>query len=204
MRIKPRHGGLLSAAVWLVCVFTATQVFAACEAGYCNLATSEGVYQKIVIGKLVHIASDAEMAKVVHRARAHGYWQDLPDAAAPYQRDIKMVTIAPSNGAEPLTVFMMQREFEAAPLSVGALVRYHPHDPDWVPPENPVSRALYYGLTGCVATLCAEHDNGCQSQFKTGVFTLQGQQISPDSGEILAHGITINPISLRPVTEPAK
>lgn len=135
----------------------AQNAFAGCTSPLCNLAT-DGAYDKIVIGTLTHVASDEELARVLHWAKQKGYWQQLPNAIAPYLKYIKLVTLAPSDDYQPMALFMMQREYEAAPLNVGDRVRYRPHAPQWEAPKEPKASALFHGLTGCVATLCAKAD----------------------------------------------
>lgn len=179
--------------------FLTSTAYAGCKTTYCSLATTKGVYPNIVVGKLVHVASDKEMASVVRWVKANGDWQNLPDSPKTYQRYLKMVTIDPGSKSKPLTVFMMQREYDAAPLRIGDLVRYHVHDPEWEAPKIPASRTLYYGLTGCVATLCTKTDKQCSAGFQAGVFNPEGAQINPVTGETVPKGTVINPISMRPI-----
>lgn len=183
-----------------LCFLTQNAV-ADCTSPLCHLAT-DGVYNKIVIGTLTHVASDEELAQVVHWAKQQGYWQSLPSALAPYLKYIKLVTITSSASHESMTLFIMQREYEAAPLNVGDRVRYRPHSPEWEASKDPKASALFHGPTGCVATLCAQADSGCLRGFRNGVFTLKGKPINPETGKLLPQGIAIDPISLRPVVAP--
>src|SRR5699024_7649578 len=130
----------------------------------------------------------------------HGYWQTLPDSFAPYLRDVKLVTISPSGQRVLMKVFMARSEYEAAPLVVGDLVRYKPHDGSREAPSDPTAKRLFHGLTGCVATLCSQADISCQSRYRPGVFTPGGRQVNRKTGNLLADGIRIDPVSLQPVS----
>jgi hypothetical protein len=180
-------------------VFSLPAASANCSHHLCNFAT-DGAYDAIVVGKLVHVASDRELEQVFKWAKAHGYWKQLPSIFAVYQHGVKLVSIKTSAKAAPVTVFMERAEYAAAPLAIGALVRYKPHDPDWEAPKNRAQRRLFYGLTGCVATLCSRTDGRCRHQYQTGVFSTDGQQLNPATGKTAAGGARINPISLRPVS----
>ncbi len=186
----------LAAFVWGICPVTG---FAECSAPRCDLA-ADGAYTNVVIGTLVHVGTDAELKHVFHWARAHDYWQSLPDSFSPYLHDVKLVTISPSDQRAPMKVFMARSEYEAAPLVVGDLVRYKPHDGTREAPAEPMAKRLFHGLTGCVATLCSQADASCQSRYRRGVFTPGGRQVNRKTGNLLADGIRIDPVSLQPVS----
>lgn len=165
---------------------------------------TNGAYKNYVIGRLTHVGSDADMKQVYHWAKMHGYWKDLPNSAAPYLKDVKLVTLTlpPSADDHPVTVFMEREEYDAAPYVIGDLVRYTPHGGDGMAPKHdPVGLRLFHGLTGCVATLCSQRDLACIKRYRPGVFTkAQGKQVNVSTGALVPDGMRIDPISLLPVT----
>ncbi len=174
---------------------------ASCNEPHCTLA-SDGAYKNLIIGKLVHVGTTKEMNEVFTWAKSHGYWQDLPAEFAPYPKFTKMVTIAVSEGEQKgkkLTVFMTREEYESAKYNIGDMVRYSPHDPNWEAPTNPQARKLFYGVTGCVATICGQNNAACLGRYKEGIFNPEGQQISLDTGQPISNGWEINPRSLLPI-----
>lgn len=163
----------------------------------------DGAYPHLVIGRLAHVGTDADTQRVYRWAKAHSYWQSLPNSPAPYLHDVKLVTIAlPRALAErPVTVFMQVEEYADAPLVVGDLVRYSPHTAAHEPPPKADADelALYHGLTGCVATLCAHDDAACLKRYRQGVFTkAQGTPVNPQTGALITGGVSIDPVSLLP------
>lgn len=66
----------------LLCLSVLAQnAFAGCTSPLCSLAT-DGTYDKIVIGTLVHVASDKGLTEAVHLAKQKGYWERLPASTA--------------------------------------------------------------------------------------------------------------------------
>lgn len=173
---------------------------AACSNNLCNLA-ADGAYEHFIIGELVHVASDAEFNEVFQQAKAQQKWQHLPNDFSYYQQSVKLVSIKFHKDNAPVSVFLTRNEYQAAPFELGALVRYRPHNNDWEAPQNREERALFYGLTGCVATLCAKSDKDCQRRYPTGVFNLQGHPLDFISNQKLNNQTSIDPISLLPRME---
>lgn len=171
-----------------------------CNADHCGLL-ADGAYSNLVIGRLADVGADADMTRVFHWAKAHGYWKNLPAAVQPYLRDVKLVTIAGEAG-HPVTLFMLQTEYASAPYHVGDLVRYAPHDAahDETAQGGPADLALFHGLTGCVATLCQKGDGACFKRYRQGAFTTtDGQQVSLATGHLMPEGARVDPVSLLPV-----
>lgn len=193
---------LLVAGSWASMAFSSPMN---CESDQCGLQV-DGAYPDYVIGTLTHIGTDADMKRVFRWAKHHGYWKSLPTSAGPYLKRLQLMTIAPdsSRQAASITVFMPKREFEAAPYHVGALVRYRSHGQDVDEPENPVALAFFKGLTGCIVTLCSREDKACRHRYKPGVYTPEGHQVDPDTGEVMAGGVTIDTVSLLPESSEAK
>lgn len=171
-----------------------------CPNDLCRLA-SDGAYEHLIVGKLVHVASDEELKQVFTWAKAQQQWQSLPADFTPYQHSVVLVSIQTTDSAKPVSVFLTREEYEAAPFELGAMVRYRPHNQEYPAPENPEERTLFYGLTGCVATLCAVEDKACQARYLSGVFNLQGQAINFADNTLIDEKITINPDSLIPSKE---
>ncbi|MFY9180090.1 MAG: hypothetical protein WAO12_09985 [Venatoribacter sp.] len=171
-----------------------------CLNSLCQLAT-DGAYENLIVGKLVHVASDTEFQQVFDWAKSQEKWQHLPTDFAHYQQSVKLVSIQFSDTAQPVSVFLTKNEYDAAPFEPGAMVRYRPHNNDWEAPQNEEERTLFYELTGCVATICAASDQPCQARYVSGVFNLTGQAIQPFSNAILSPDIIIDPVSLLPSKE---
>lgn len=174
-----------------------------CSADHCGLLV-DGAYPNLVIGRLEHAGSPADMRQVFHWAKAHGDWKALPDSMAPYLRDVQLVTIEVPKGmtSQPVTLFMLRTEYTAAPYHVGDLVRYAPHDAahDEAATGTADDLALFHGLTGCVAILCQKGDGACFARYRQGAFTTaQGRQVSLATGQPTAGGPRIDPISLLPL-----
>lgn len=174
-----------------------------CIGGRCGLV-ADGAYPNLVIGRLDYAGTPADMTEVYHWARTHGYWKDLPASIEPYLRDVKLVTIAlPKRMAsQPVTLFMLQSEYAAAPYHLGDLVRYAPHDAahDETAKGSPDDLALFHRLTGCLATLCQKGDSACFARYRQGAFTTtHGQAVSLETGRLIPAGQRIDPVSLLPV-----
>lgn len=172
-----------------------------CRHNRCGLLT-DGAYRNYVIGTLTHVANRDDMERVYRWAKHHGYWKSLPGSLPPYLTNIKMVTITPDEvpGSRPVIVFMQRSEYEAAPLRTGDLVRYTPHTSDAEAPKgDPPGMTLFRGLTGCVATLCAQSDKACLKRYQKGLFTTDtGRPVSLGTGKIIQSGSGIDPVSLLP------
>lgn len=165
--------------VFLASVATPT-LAARCTDSDCGLLT-DGAYEHFVVGTLVSVADAGGLADTLRWAKAHRYWRALPDAIAPYQASVRQVSIALPDG-HAATLFMARDEFDAAPLRVGDLVRYRPHDPAWESPVDPQQKAIFWGLTGCVATLCTAGDSACRQRYRPGIYTLDGKKLNQKTG----------------------
>ena len=186
---------LLMCLLWSLSSFA----WAVCPSHLCNLAT-DGAYDKLISGELVHVATDDELKQVYHWAKSHGRWAALPSAFPLYLQGTKLVSIKSPDSKEPISVFMAREEYDAAPLIVGDLVRYKPHDPNWEAPKDPEQKRIFYGLTGCVATLCSAGSGTCKSRYRQGFFTTTGVQIDGAQGKSMAKGARIDPLSLLPLS----
>lgn len=194
---------LLSAFVLVVLApFAGAADTSLCSSSNCGLA-SDGAYPNLVVGRLARVGGESELRQVQGWAMSHDYWQALPRDAAPYLRDIRLVTISvPANGGtQDVTLFMQEEEFTSAPLQVGDFVRYAPHDPAHeVPKGDADGLALYHGLTGCVALLCRRDDADCVTRYRSGVYTAtRGQPVNLASGVVAADGATIDPQTMLPI-----
>jgi len=174
-----------------------------CNVNHCGLL-ADGAYPHLVIGRLAHVGTPADMDQVFHWAKAHGYWESLPASITPYLRDVQMVTIDVPKGkaSQPVTLFMLHTEFTAAPYHVGDLVRYAPHDTehDEAATGGADDLALFHKLTGCVAVLCRKGDGACLARYRQGVFRhADGRQISLATGQPATAGAHIDPVSLLPL-----
>ena len=144
------------------------------------------------------------MTEVLHWAKTHGYWTNLPASEQTYQRDVKLIRIAFPKGmtSEPVTLFMLQTEYHSAPYHVGDLVRYAPHDAahDEAAKGTPADLALFHRLTGCLATLCQKGDKACFARYQQGAFTTtHGNAVSLETGRLIQSAARIDPVSLLPV-----
>ena len=174
-----------------------------CDSHKCGLVAN-GAYSNLVIGQVDRVGTAADMIKVLHWAKTHGYWTNLPASKQPYLRDVKLVRIAVPKGmkSEPVTLFMLQSEYHSAPIHVGDLVRYAPHDTahDEAATGSPADLALFHRLTGCLATLCQKSDRACFTRYRQGAFTTaHGNAVSLDTGRLIQGGARIDPTSLLPV-----
>lgn len=174
-----------------------------CSASHCGLPT-DGAYANLVIGRLDHVGTPADLREVLHWAKTHGYWKKLPTSITPYLRDVQLVTIAlpKKMASHPVTLFMLRTEYASAPYHVGDLVRYAPHDAahDETATGSPADLALFHDLTGCVATLCHKGDGACFARYRQGAFTTShGQAVSLATGHLVHGGARIDPVSLLPV-----
>lgn len=171
-----------------------------CAHDRCGLL-SDGAYPNLVIGRLVAVGSNADMRRIYDWAKAHGYWRSLPDAATPYQQDLRPVAIKLPSVKRPVTVFIQFEEYESALYVPGSLVRYKYHGTHHLPPAHAdaAELALYHGLSGCVASLCGVHDAACASHYRPGVFSVaRGLPINLRTGAVMPGGTLIDPISLMP------
>ena len=173
-----------------------------CATDHCGLH-SDGPYGNYIIGILARIGTNADVAQVFQWAKHHGYWRPLPNSTAPYYQDVELLTIRLPHALawHPVTVFVTKQEYTVSPYRVGDLVRYSPHGSDHeTPPKHDADDiALFHGLTGCVALLCRQDDPKCWKRYREGVFTKsQGRQVNLRTGQVVAGGRRIDPISLLP------
>lgn len=171
-----------------------------CREQNCGLASKTGPYGNLIVGTLVSIDSDDDLRAVVHWAKHHGLWRNLPADPEIIVSDVKMVSIAlpKQDAAAPVTVFLDRTEFESSNYKVGDFVRYSPHRPEFeTPPADADGRVLQQGLTGCVATLCRSDDPACLTHYKPGVYSFKtGQQIRLRTGALVAKGTVIDTMTM--------
>lgn len=172
-----------------------------CGRGRCGIQ-QDGSYPHLVIGSIRHIATEAEGRQIFRKARAQGYWSPLPADATRFAKTIRAVSILTQtpSGAVPVTMLMGEDEFRGAPLKVGDLVRYTPHDKahERSPDDSPAGRA-YWQLIGCVMVVCTAKDDACKSRYQAGVYQrATGNPLQLGSG-LPWQGISpVDPISLLP------
>ncbi|WP_157622821.1 hypothetical protein [Solimonas soli] len=197
---KLRFSGVLSLGLLATAAHAAPAAVCA-HPQLCSLLV-DGAYGNYVIGTLIYVGNSAAVRSLVASAKARGLWKHLPTDAEQYVRRVKPVAIQHEEDGKLVTstVFMEVAEFEAAPLRIGDLVRYTPHDGSVDPPPNdPQAAALFHGLTGCVATLCARDDQRCMSQYRSGLFAKKtGIQIDYRTLKPKSSGLSIDPVSLIP------
>lgn len=209
--VRRLGGRMLVAGLVLAFLSFDTAAFAAddapssrlCSADHCDLLV-DGAYPQLVIGRLAHEGTPADMDAVFHWAKTHGYWKSLPTSMPPYLRDVQLVTIEVPKGeaSQPVTLFMLRTEFTAAPYHVGDLVRYAPHDAahDEAVTGSADDLALFHKLTGCVAVLCQQGDGACMARYQQGAFRhTDGQQVSLATGQPVSPSARIDPVSLLPL-----
>lgn len=171
-----------------------------CPNNLCRLA-ADGAYANLIVGKLVHVATDEEFEQVFQWAKGQKQWQQLPDTFNSYQKYVSLVSIQAAADSKPISVFLTREEYDAAPFEIGALVRYRPHNDEWPAPETAEARILFYGLTGCVATLCAANDTACNARYLPGVYNMQGQAVDYSSNTVSSKTPLVDPDSLLPKKE---
>ena len=171
-----------------------------CPDDLCRLA-ADGAYANLIVGKLVHVATNEEFEQVFHWAKRQKQWQHLPDTFDSYQKYVSLVSIQTTTDSKPIAVFLTREEYDAAPFEIGSLVRYRPHNDEWPAPESAEARILFYGLTGCVATLCAANDAACNARYLPGVYTLQGRAVDYSSNTVSSEKLLVDSDSLLPKKE---
>ncbi|MEL0027429.1 MAG: hypothetical protein VW625_01990 [Perlucidibaca sp.] len=172
-----------------------------CASRHCDLQ-QDGSYPHLVIGTIQGISSRSESRKIFRHARGMGYWQDLPASPERFASTIRAVSIQTRTpgGVMPVTMLMGEDEFRGAPLKVGDMVRYTPHDKahERSPDNSPEGRA-YWQLIGCVMVVCAAGDTSCRKRYQAGVYELTtGMPLAPASGKVWSGISPVDPISLLP------
>lgn len=174
-----------------------------CIHNHCGLLT-RGNNPDLVVGKIDGIATPTQMRTIFRWARRHGYWKTLPPGGRGELKYVQLVSLSVPDptGHRSVTVLMTRQEFKAAGMHLGAFVRYSPHDAahDAISYKDPVHQA-YWVLVGCVAQLCAPGDRACVSRYKPGRFSHKtGHQLHLVSGQPMAHGTVIDPLTILPVS----
>lgn len=180
-----------------------------CGHRQCGLLTREG-NPDIVIGVVEAVASPKQMNTVFHWARSHGYWQKVPADGHEYLdfTQLLSVSVPSASGAKSVSVLMTREEYNAGPLKPGALVRYAPHESfgnsaayrNAITHKDPVKES-YWWVLGCVAQLCSPQDTSCRSRYRQGRFSWHtGHQLQLNTGDVLPHGLVIDPMTLLPKT----
>ncbi len=177
--------------------FNAFTAESPCPNQLCQLA-ADGAFDKFVVGKIVHIANDDEFKTVLQVAKQQGYWQTQPDDFSIYAEAARLVSIQYSPTKKPVSLFMLQKEFDAAPLHKDDFARYRPHNLEWEIPKSPAENALFATLTGCIAQLCSAEDKLCMEKYHSGIFALDGKAYDL-KGNALTHATSINPETFQPL-----
>jgi len=168
-----------------------------CPNQLCEFA-ADGAFDKFVVGKVVHVANDDEFKTVLQVAKQQGYWQTLLDDFSIYAEAARLVSIQYSPTKKPVSLFMLQKEFDAAPLHKDDFVRYRPHNLEWEIPRSPAENILFATLTGCIAQLCSASDQDCAKQYQSGIYALDGKAYD-FAGSLLLNISPINPETLKPI-----
>lgn len=182
---------------FFICSLNAFADTPACPNELCRLA-ADGAFDKFVVGEIVHVANESEFQTVLKAAKQQNYWQNLPDDFSIYAEAAQLISIKFSSTEPPVSLFMLRKEFNAAPLSVGDFVRYRPHNLEWEIPRSPAENALFAKLTGCIAQLCGVSDQDCAKQYKPGIYALDGSAYDL-AGNLLPNISPINPETLKPI-----
>lgn len=169
----------------------------ACPNELCRLA-ADGAFDKFVVGVIVHVTNEDEFQTVLKTAKQQNYWQSLPDDFSIYAEAAQLISIKFSPTALPVSLFMLRKEFNAAPLNVGDFVRYRPHNLEWEIPRSPAENILFATLTGCIAQLCSASDQDCAKQYQSGIYALDGKAYDL-AGSLLPNISPINPETLKPI-----
>jgi hypothetical protein len=172
-----------------------------CAHNHCGLLARNN-NPDLVIGTIEAVATQEQMKRVFHWAKANGYWKDLPADAHGYFDFVQLVSVAvpTPKGSKSVTVLMTHEEYESGPLAKGALVRYSPHDAahDAITYPDPAKQS-YWVLVGCVAQLCAAEDQACHGHYQMGRYSRHsGVQLQVESGEPVLNGVIIDPQTLLP------
>lgn len=174
-----------------------------CARQRCGLQ-GDGAYPHLVIGTLQHIGQGKDSEQVFRWARKQGWWQPLPDDARRFAQTIRPVSLRTQSPAGPvrITSLMGDDEFQTAPLQVGDLVRYSPHDENHTRPKIDTPAAwAYWNLIGCIQVLCRVQDKACMSRYRQGVYDRKsGVALEVGTRKPITGGPVIDPVSYLPKT----
>lgn len=113
-----------------------------------------------------------------------------------------MTLPAPAVLPLPTALLMGRDEFAAVPLEAGDLVRYAPHRRSHETPSgDAAARAVYWGVTGCIAVLCKARDPGCFARYRPGFYSREtGQPLDPLRRTPRPGGLAVDTGTWLPVT----
>ncbi len=171
-----------------------------CAGSHCSLQ-GDGTYPNVVVGVIRHIGHNQDSLQVFRWARHHGWWKSLLGDAPAFAAHVRpvLLQIQGPHGQLLFTGLMGEDEYDTAPLHVGDLVRYSPHDAAHLAPaENTPAAWAYWRLVGCIQVLCAKGRASCMGGFRPGVYQHDsGREVNMATGALLPHGVAIDPVSYR-------
>jgi len=172
-----------------------------CRVGDCGIQEA-APYKHIVVARLNHVATDDEMRKI-YRWGKSGSWKDFSDDEADYVARNRVFILPADRKGTPLMLHMSHEEYRRVTFNEGDLVRYTPRMAGYQGGET-IPASIYSTLAGCIMVLCRAEDKACAEQYQIGVFRHRdGVQIDPRTQEVIAGGVTIDQLSLLPVSPKA-
>lgn len=164
-----------------------------CDAADCGIRRA-AAYPHLVIGRLVRVASEAEMRALYRWARA-GAWKGFGDSEADYLERNRLLILPADDAGTPVWLHMSHEEYRRVTFQSGDLLRYTPRTAG----GSDAAPSIYSALAGCIAILCRAEDRACAQQYRAGVFRrADGVQIDFVTEAPLPAGVTIDPLSLLP------
>lgn len=175
-----------------------------CESQRCGLP-GEAPYGNLVIAEVEQVATDEAAAALFRGARAHGYWQALPDDPVAFAKAIRPLSVAiPGRGESASLTLLMSRALTGGiEFQPGDLIRYQPRaareERSGSRDGDPVE-AVYGEIHGCVAVLCRAEDMACPARYRPGIYRPgTGEPLDPAAGTPLPAGPRIDPFTYFPL-----
>lgn len=172
-----------------------------CASHQCGLQR-DGSYPNVVVGTIRQIGAGKESERVFRWARQRGWWQALPNDPARFAKTVRPVALRTQTpaGSPIVTGLMGDDEFQTAPLQVGDLVRYSPHDKNHErPAEDTPAAWAYWKLYGCIQVLCRARDKDCMSRYRPGIYNRDtGELVDLKTDKPIPGGVAIDPVSYLP------
>lgn len=168
-----------------------------CDSDSCGIL-DEGAYPHLVIGTIDALATPDQAASLLGEARRRGLWSDMPGSPEAFGAGVLPVSIAVAPGRS-ITMLVGRDELDAVDFKPGDVVRYAParwrHEPEVT--AGPL--APYWRLIGCLAALCRAEDADCAPRHRPGLYRRADGVELNRSGEPLADGARIDPVTLLPL-----